>query len=125
MWKHVPVTELNIFDIFSFKNNDTNLVITGRIFMGSDNRFKISVMSDDSAIQTIIDLPKWATQGTSMLSQEAELLLNRMGYTKSNPDTIARYKKILKDMGFIEEPICTILKFVPDLHIPDEVWEVE
>lgn len=126
MWKHVSKNELNAFDIFSFKNNDTNVVMTGRILLGSDNKIKISVMASDSSIQTIMDLPEWAIRGTSMLSQEAELLLGRLGYTdNATPDTIARLKKILKDKGIIEAPICTILKFVPDLSIPDEAWEVE
>lgn len=126
MWKHVEVANLNTYDIFSFKNNDTNIVITGRILMGSDNRFKISVMSDDGAIQSLIDLPVWATQSTSMLSQEASLFLVSLGFNDAaTPDTIARYKKILKDQGIIEKPICTILKYVPNLEIPDEAWDVE
>lgn len=126
MWKQVSMLQINTVDIFSFKNNDTNVIITGRVLMGSDNKFKIAVMSSDGVIQTLIDLPEWATQSTSMLSQEAELLLNRMGYTsKATPDVIARYKKILKDQGIIETPICTILKYVPDLEIPDEAWDVE
>lgn len=126
MWKHVTVYDLNPFDIFSFKNNNNEVVITGRILNGSDNLMKIAVMASDSSIQTIMDLPEWAIRGTSMLSQEAELTLARLGYTeKADADTIARLKKILKDKGIIEAPICTILKFVPDLSIPDEAWEVE
>lgn len=126
MWKHVSKFDINQLDIFSFKNNNTNIVITGRVLMGSDNKFKIAVMSNDAVIQTLIDMPDWVLHSTSLLSQETELLLDRMGYTsKATPDTIARYKKILKDKGIIEAPLCTILKFVPDLEIPDEAWDVE
>lgn len=126
MWKKVSMLAINTDDIFSFKNNDTNVIITGRVLMGSDNKFKIAVMSNDGVVQNLIDLPEWTTQSTSMLSQEAELLLNRLGYTsQATPDVIARYKKILKDKGIIETPICTILKYVPDLEIPDEAWDVE
>lgn len=124
MWKHVTVFDLNPFDIFSFKNNDNEVVITGRILTGSDSRMKIAVMASDSSVQTIMDLPEWAIRGTSMLSREAELALASLGYNeKADADTIARLKKILKDKGIIETPICTILKFVPDLHIPDAVWD--
>lgn len=126
MWKHVSMLQINTVDIFSFKNNDTNLVITGRVLMGSDNKFKIAVMSNDAVVQTLIDLPEWATQSTSMLSQEAVFALESLGYNnKATPETIHRLKQILKDKGIIEAPICTILKYVPDLEIPDEAWDVE
>ncbi len=126
MWKKVSMLAINTVDIFSFKNNDTHVIITGRVLMGSDNKFKIAVMSNDGVIQTLIDLPEWATQSTSMLSQEAEFALQSLGYNdKATPDTIYRLKQILKDKGIIETPICTILKYVPDLEIPDEAWDVE
>lgn len=125
MWKQVSVQQLNTCDIFAFKNNDTNVVIKGRMINGSDNKLKVAVMSSDGAIQTLIDLPKWVTQSNSMLSQEAMFALARLGYTDVNPDTIARLKQLLKDNGIIEEPICTILQYVPDLEIPDEAWDVE
>lgn len=125
MWKQVSAQQLNTCDIFAFKNNDTNVVIKGRMINGSDNKLKVAVMSSDGAIQTLIDLPKWVTQSTSMLSQEAMFALTRLGYTDVNPDTIARLKQLLKDNGIIEEPICTILQYVPDLEIPDEAWDVE
>ena len=125
MWKQVSVQQLNTCDIFAFKNNDTNVVIKGRMINGSDNKLKVAVMSSDGVIQTLIDLPKWVTQSTSMLSQEAMFALTRLGYTDVNPDTIARLKQLLKDNGIIEEPICTILQYVPDLEIPDEAWDVK
>lgn len=125
MWKQVSMLEINPFDIFAFKNNDTNVVIKGRMITGSDNKLKVAVMSSDGAIQTLIDLPDWVTQSTSMLSQEALFALDRLGYDNVNPDTIARLKQLLKDKGIIEAPICTILKYVPELEIPDEAWDVE
>ena len=125
MWKQVSMLEINPFDIFAFKNNDTNVVIKGRMITGSDNKLKVAVMSSDGAIQTLIDLPDWVTQSTSMLSQEAIFALDRLGYDNVNPDTIARLKQLLKDKGIIEAPICTILKYVPELEIPDEAWDVE
>lgn len=125
MWKQVSVQQLNTCDIFAFKNNDTNVVIKGRMINGSDNKLKVAVMSSDGVIQTLIDLPKWVTQSTSMLSQEAMFALDRLGYKDVNPDTIARLKQILKDKGIIEAPICTILQYVPDLEIPDSAWDVE
>lgn len=125
MWKQVSVQQLNTCDIFAFKNNDTDVVIKGRMITGSDNKLKVAVMSSDGAIQTLIDLPEWVTQSTSMLSQEAMFALTRLGYNDVNPDTTARLKQLLKDKGIIEVPNCTILQYVPDLEIPDSAWDVE
>lgn len=125
MWKQVSVQQLNTCDIFAFKNNDTNLVIKGRMITGSDKKLKVAVMSSDGGIQSLINLPEWVTQSTSMLSQEAMFALTRLGYNDVNPDTIARLKQLLKDNGIIEVPNCTILQYVPDLEIPDSAWDVE
>ena len=123
MWKKVTVQQLNMHDIFAFKNNDTNVVLKGRVFLSSGNRMSIALMADSPVVQGIMQLPEWAIRPDSMLSTEAELMLHRLGLDKANADLVGRYKQVLKDMGIIEPSICTILQFAPDLEIPDSVWE--
>jgi|AGFT01.1.fsa_nt_gi hypothetical protein len=134
-WVHVDRADVNNVDIFAFINLEQNVVMKGRVVVGSDLTTKVLVMCDSGEIQGMVPLPQWAYYST----QEALLkafyeevgkmpgadFQNKIWNMKHKNFTPEQYEKLLERLSDIafETPKAIILKYVPDLSLSDEMLE--
>lgn len=134
-WIHVNMADVNNVDIFAFVNLKENVLMKGRVVVGSDLTTQVLVMCDQGEIQGMVPLPQWAyySKEEAMLKAFYEGVDKLPGadfknkiwnVTNSNYDP-KHYESMigkLADIAF-EQPEAVILKYVPDLSINDEMFE--
>lgn len=134
-WIHVDRADVNNVDIFAFVNLEQDVVIKGRVVVGSDLTTQVLVMCDQGEIQGMVALPQWAYYST----QEALLkafyeevskmpggdFKNKVWNMKHKNFTPEQYESMIERLSGIafETPKAIILKYVPDLSISDSLFE--
>ena len=97
-WIHVDRSEVNNIDIFAFVNLKEGVTIKGRVVVGSDLNEQVLVMCEKGEFQGIIQVPSWN------FFSKMEVVLKTVGIDVGTPEAV-------------------ILKYIPDLTIPDEIFE--
>lgn len=134
-WVHVNMADVNSVDIFAFVNLKENVLMKGRVVVGSDLTTQVLVMCDQGEIQGMVPLPQWAyySKEEAMLKAFYEGVDNLPGadfqnkvwnVTNGNYDP-KHYEPMIDKLSNIafETPEAVILKYVPDLSICDEMFE--
>lgn len=134
-WTHVDRADVNNVDIFSFINLKSNVVITGRVNVGSDLKTQVLVMDNTGVIQGVIPLPDWAFYSTedallkafyeevdAMPGGDYQNKIWSMMNGKYSPELYCKMVARLSTIAF-ETPEAVILKYVPDLTITDDMLE--
>ena len=97
-WIHVDRLEVNNIDIFAFVNLKESVTIKGRVVVGSDLTEKVLVMCEKGECQGIIPVPSW--------------------------NFFSKLEAFLKTVDIdVDTPEAVILKYIPDLTIPDSLFE--
>lgn len=127
-WIHVNGADVNNVDIFAFVNLKENLVLKGRVVVGSDLKTKVLVMCDKGEIQGMFPLPQWAyySKENAMLKTLYEEIHNMSsGDFNMNTLTPKDYENMASKLVdvIVETPEAVILKYVPDLTITDELLD--
>lgn len=134
-WVHVSRADVNSVDIFAFVNLKENVLMKGRVVVGSDLVTKVLVMCDKGEIQGLVPLPDWAyySKEDSMLKAFYEEVgslpggdfKNKVWNVKNNNYTPEQLEKLYTAISSIafEAPEAVILKYIPDLTITDEMFE--
>lgn len=134
-WIHVDRTNVNNVDIFAFVNLKENIIIKGRVVVGSDLKTKVLVMCSDGKIQGMVDLPQWAYYSLedkvlrALYEEVGKLtggdLKNKVWDVNHKNYTPRDYENLLNKLTEIvfETPEAVILKYQPDLTITDDIFE--
>lgn len=134
-WVHVNMADVNNVDIFAFVNLKENVLMKGRVVVGSDLTTQVLVMCDEGQIQGMVQLPKWAwySKEDALLKTFYEEVSNlpggdfenkvwNMQNNNYNPAQLEKMIAALAGIAF-ETPEAVILKYVPDLTITDDMFE--